>query len=447
MSGIGSASLSVDGYYRGVPVDERGYFSFIIPFCPRPIVIRSSAEGYVSTLKVLDIPADALEIVENVQVVLFKLADPVPIVLGEENILVTSGEARIVIPSGTTFLDGNENEVGGNVNAILNFIDPSNDNFDDSPGRFITDRQEELMSFGVLNLRFQDNAGNSLKPNGNIRIALADTEIQGYKLWLLNGQGEWKEKISQHVIRPSHAISRIVSRGKRQAGLTDLGSFGTDDIGQWINIDKVPSDAEKCYIKTRVFDDSTFASEVVNNGVDSYQTKFLLKIGNSAPYQGLNLYRPPTFSPGQTCYEVRCGESPKIQGILSVWTQETLGNGQSIPFPAIPIQLGNTALPVPLNTELGNLNYLVNPAETEAKLDFKSTSFGPLYEDKTICENSGLSGNSLWFARRQPDFVNTGFGSDICYVKISIYQSTDEFWISYKPPACGEMVHITSPTQ
>ena len=194
MSGIGSASLSVDGYYRGVPVDERGYFSFIIPFCPRKIVIRSSAEGYVSTLKVLDIPADALEIVENVQVVLFKLADPIPVVVGEENILETSGEARIVIPAGTTFLDGNGNEVGGNVNAILNFIDPSNDNFDDSPGRFITDRQEELMSFGVLNLRFQDNAGNSLKPNGNIRIALADTEIQATSYGCLMAKESGKRK-------------------------------------------------------------------------------------------------------------------------------------------------------------------------------------------------------------------------------------------------------------
>ena len=248
VSGIGSASLSVDGYYRGVPVDERGYFSFIIPFCPRQIVIRSSAEGYVSTLKVLDIPADALEIVENVQVVLFKLADPITVVVGEENILETSGEARIVIPAGTTFLDGNGNEVGGNVNAILNFIDPSNDNFDDSPGRFITDRQEELMSFGVLNLQFQDNAGNSLTPDGDIRIALVDTEVQGYKLWLLDNNGQWKKKKSGRVIKHRQAIRRLASRSRRQASLTDLGSFGSGDIGRWINIDKVPNGAKKCYV-------------------------------------------------------------------------------------------------------------------------------------------------------------------------------------------------------
>ena len=284
VSGIGSASLSVDGYYRGVPVDERGYFSFIIPFCPRQIVIRSSAEGYVSTLKVLDIPADALEIVENVQVVLFKLADPITVVVGEENILETSGEARIVIPAGTTFLDGNANEVGGNVNAILNFIDPSNDNFDDSPGRFITDRQEELMSYGVLNLRFQDNTGNSLTPEGDIRIALADTEVQGYKLWLLDNNGQWKKKKSGRVIKHRQAIRRLASRSRRQASLTDLGSFGTGDIGRWINIDKVPNGAKKCYVKTRVFNDISFTSEVSNNGVDTYQPKFLLKIGNGTPF-------------------------------------------------------------------------------------------------------------------------------------------------------------------
>ena len=418
VSGTGNASLSVDG----VLVDERGYFSFFLPFCPSQVVIRVWAEGYVSTLKVLDIPADTLWIVENVQVVLFRLADPVPVATGEENILQTSGAARIIIPAGTTFRDGNGNEVGGNVNSILSFIDPSNDNFDDSPGRFVTDGGEELMSFGVLNLRFQDDAGDSLTPEGDIRIALADTEVTGYKLWLLNNDGQWTEKRSRPVIEPNQAIGRPTSRGKRQASISDLGSFGTEDIGQWINTDKVPSDARRCYIKTRVFDDISFASEVVNNGVDQYQPKFLLKIGNGAPFQGLNLYRPPTYSPGQTCYEVRCGEPPKIQGIVLVWTQETIGNGQSIPFPAIPIQLGNPVLPGSIAAELGNRNYQVNAAETEAKMDFELSPTGPLYEDNTICESSALSDNSLWFARRKPVFNNTDFGSVVCYAKIIIYQ-------------------------
>ena len=435
--------MSVEGFYRGVPVDERGYFNFHLPFCPGQIVIRARAEGYVSTLKVVDIPSETLGIVENIQVVLFKLADPVPVVIGEENILTTSGAARIIIPGGTTFLDQNGNEVGGNVNAILNFIDPSNDNFDDSPGRFVTDGGDELMSFGVLNLRFKNDVGDSLTPNGDIRIALADSSEPGYKLWLLNSDGQWIEKISsanpvliggsqlagrsQSIGGRSQSIGRSrstggsVSRGKRQTSITDLGNFGTDDIGQWINIDKVPG-ASSCFIKTRVFDDISFTSEVVDNGVDQYTPKFLLKIGLSAPFQGLNLYRPPTFSPGQTCFEVRCGTPPNIHGIVSVMTQETLGNGQSVPFPAIPIQLGHPALPSSVNIELGSLNYEVNTAETEAKLDFESSPNGPLYEDETTCENSALSDNALWFARREPVFTNTDFGSDVCYARVVIYQ-------------------------
>ena len=428
VTGITAASLSVDGYYRGVPVDERGYFSFHLPYCPGEVVIRARAEGYVSTLKVVDIPYDTLGIVDNVQIVLFKLADPIAVKVGEENILETSGAARIIIPAGTTFLDGNGNAFGDNVNAILNFIDPSEDNFDDSPGRFVTDRGEELMSFGVLNLRFANDAGDSLTPQGNIRIALASDE-PGYILWLLNSKGQWMKKRSRPIFNADQAVRRL-SRNKRQAGITDLGGFGNDDIGRWINIDKVPRDATKCYVKTRVFDDISFTSEVVDNGVDQYQPKFLLKIGNAAPFQGLNLYRPPTFSPGQTCYEVRCGTPPTIQGFVSVMTQETIGNGQSVPFPAIPVQLGNTALPNSLDTKLGSLNYEVNPAETEAKLDFISSPDGPLYEDKTICEDSALSDNALWFARRKPVFTDTDFGSDVCYARITIYQrgynSSDE---------------------
>ena len=421
VSAIRSASLSVDGFYRGVPVDKNGYFSFSIPFCPRKIVIRASAKGYVSTMKVLDIPSDSLGVVENIQVVLFRLADPVLVVAGEENVLKTSGAARIIIPAGTTFLDENGNEAGGNVNAILNFIDPSNANFDDSPGVFVTDRGDELMSFGVLNLRFQDDDGNALTPRGDIRIALADTDATDYKLWLLNNDGGWTEKRSRPTIAgPAIARPSFLRRNRRQAGGDDLGGFGVEDIGRWINIDKVPN-AQRCYIKTRVFEDVSFINEVVNNGVDQYQPKFLLKIGNSAPFQGLNLYRPPTYSPGQTCYEVRCGENPKIKGYVSVLTQETIGNGQSIPFPAIPIHLGNPALPAALDTELANLNYQVNPTETEASLYFKSSSTGPLYDDQTVCEKSTPSENSLWFARRKPVFTNTDFGSDVCYARVMVY--------------------------
>ena len=391
-------------------------------------MIRARAEGYVSTLKVVDIPYDTQGTVDNLQIVLFKLADPIAVVLGEENILETSGAARIIIPAGTTFLDGNGNAVGDNVNAILNFIDPSEGNFDDSPGRFVTDRGEELMSFGVLNLRFADDAGDSLTPQGNIRIALASNE-PGYILWLLNSKGQWMKKRSRPVFSADEAVGRL-SRNKRQAGITDLGGFGNDDIGRWINIDKVPRDATKCYVKTRVFDDISFTSEVVDNGVDQYQPKFLLKIGNAAPFQGLNLYRPPTFSPGQTCYEVRCGTPPTIQGFVSVMTQETIGNGQSVPFPAIPVQLGHAALPNSLDTKLGSLNYEVNPAETEAKLDLISSPDGPLYEDKAICEDSAITDNALWFARRKPVFTDTDFGSDVCYARINIYQrgynSSDE---------------------
>ena len=418
MSGIGSAYLSVDGYYRGVPVDVNGYFNFHLPFCPGEVVIRARAEGYVSTLKVLDIHSDTLRTIENVQVVLFKLADPVPVVVGKENVLETSGAARIIIPAGTIFLDENGNEVGDNVNAILNFIDPSEDNFDDSPGRFVTDRDEELMSFGVLNLRFKNDVGDSLTPKGNIRIALADSEEPGYKLWLLNSNGKWMKKRSISVIGATQALGRLQSRNKRQAGITDLGRFGKDDIGRWINIDKVPRGARRCYIKTRVFDDISFASVVVNNGVDLYRPKFLLKIGNGAPFQGLNLYRSPTYS-GQTCYEVRCGTPPNIQGYVSVLTQETLGNGQSVSFPAIPIQQGHPSLPSSLDTELGSLNYEVNTAETEAKLGFEVSTNGPLYQDKRTCEKSD---NALWFARRKPVFTNTDFGSDVCYARIIIYQ-------------------------
>ena len=415
--------MSVDGYHRGLTADENGFFSFEIPHCPRKIIIRASQEGYVSTLKVLDIPTDNLGVIENVHIVLFRLAPPVPLTPNEENILQTSGAARVVIPAGTTFEDENGNEVGGNVNAILNFIDPSNDNFDDAPGIFVTNEGQQLMSFGVLNLRFHDDAGNNVLPQGNIRIAIVDTEETGYKLWTLNNEGVWQEKRSTGItnVGPGSLGASPLRRSKRQASGDDLGGFGTDDIGTWINIDKVPN-ADRCYVKARVFEDVSFTTEVPNGGLDTYQPKFLLKVGNSAPYQGLNLYRPPTNTPAQTCFEVRCGDDPKVQGYVKVFTQETMGNGQSIAIPAIPVQLGNPALPATLNTNLVNLNYQVNTDETEARLDFLSSTSGTLYNDETVCEQSALTGNALWFARRKPVFTNTDFGDDFCYVRIQLYQ-------------------------
>ena len=362
-------------------------------------------------MKVLNIPEGTQGMIENVQIVMFTLAPPVQVIPNEETVLSTTGAARVIIPAGTTFFDYNGNEATGNVQAILNFIDPSLDNFDDAPGVFLTDAGEQLMSFGVLNLRFQDDDGNSVLPDENIRVDLHDTAVTGYKLWTLNNDGQWKEKSNGLTSR----------RKRRQAGGDDLGSFGIEDIGNWINIDKIPS-AEACFVKTRVFQDLSFTSEVPNGGVDTYQPKFLLKVGNSAPYQGLNLYRPATTSPGLVCHEVRCGDDPKIQGFVSVWTQETIGNGQSIPLPAIPVQLGNPNSPSTLDTELSNLNYQVNAGLTEAGLDFFSSPSGPLYTDKTTCEGSSLNDNALWFARRKPEFTSTDFGEGICYLRVTIYQ-------------------------
>ena len=418
VSGIASASLSVNGFYDGVSVDDNGYFNFQLPFCPGEVVIKALADRYVPTVKVLDVQPETQGTVENVQVVLSHLALPIPVIVGEENILETSGAVRIIIQEGTTFLDKNGNEVRDNVNAIMSFIDPSNPNFNDSPGRFITDRGEELISLGLFQLQFRDTAGDSLTPNGGIRIVLVGSFEPGYKLWLLNTNGKWTEKISSAVIGDDQGIGSLVPRKKRQAGNTDLGSFGIDDLGHWITIGMI-ANAGMCYIKTRVFDDISFINEVVDNGVDQYKPKLLLKIGISAPFQGLKLDRPPTFSPGQTCFEVRCGAN--IQGIVSVMTQETLGSGQSIPVPAIPIQLTHSALPSSLNTALGALRYQVDTLQTAARLDFKSSPTGPFYQDETTCQNSAISDNALWFTPRAPVFTRTDIGSDVCYARIRIF--------------------------
>ena len=414
--------MSVNDYHDEVRVDENGYFYFDIPFCPGEVVLRIRADGYLSTLKILDVPTDTLGILDNIQVVLFELAEPVPVVVGEENILETSGAAMITILEGTTFLDKNGNEIRENVNAILNFIDPSDNDFRNSPGRFRTVDGEELVSLGVINLQFESDVGDRLTPNGDIRISLDGLDDPEYTLWVLNSDGYWVEKISDPVVGGSQAFAGLASRKKRQTGNTYIGRFGIGDIGQWINIDKVSS-ASVCFIKTRIFDDLSFTSEVVDNGVDNYKPEILLKIGTGAPFQGLNLYRPPTFSPGQTCFEVRCGVTNSL-GIVSVLTQETIGNGQSVLFPAVPIQLGHPQLPGSLNTELGILNYQMNTHKTEARLDFVSSPSGPLYENMTTCENSVLSDNSLWFARRAPMFTDTDFGIDVCYIRFEVEAST-----------------------
>ena len=413
--------MSVNDYHDEVLVDVNGFFNFDLPFCPGEVVLKVRAEGYVSTLKIVDVTSDTLGSVDNIEVVLFELAEPVTVVVGEENVLETSGAAKITISDGTTFLDKNGNEVQENVNAVLNFINPSDDDFRNSPGRFVTDEGEELVSLGLFNLIFENGVGDSLTPIGDISIALVGLNDPEYKLWLLNSNGQWMEKISDPVVEGSQALGGLASRKKRQTGSTVLGSFDTGDIGQWINLDKVSS-ASMCYIKTRVFDDMSFTSEVVVNGVDNYKPEFLLKIGAGSPFQGLSLYRAPIISPGQTCFEVRCGTTPKTQGIFSVITQETLGNGQSIPIPAIPIPVGHGELPSSLDTELASLNYEVNADKTEAKLDFESSTTGPLYQNLTTCENSALSDNSLWFARRSPVFTNTNFGSDVCYARVPLYQ-------------------------
>ena len=399
--------------------DTLGYFTFKLKIQnpekpPKRLVIKASKNGYFPTVKILAVTDNIIDTISGVDIVIFHLPSVTEFDPSDGAKLRTGNNAIIKVPPGTNFVDNNDNPVLGRVKALLKFIDRNPiirlaDEIETSPGEFISEG-EKLLSFSVFNLIFQDLDANPIKPKDDIVVQIVNTYIPSLTLWKLNDNGRWKQ------LAGGGGISN-------QTNIQIVGYLRPKHIGKWFNLGKLDKQT-LCYVKLRVFDDVSFTKEVLDGQADLYTPQFLHRIQNGSHFRSsMVLWLDPvrgTRSPGKDCHTVRCTDIENISGGISVFATETLGNMISMAVPAIPIPLDHPALPASLKVELTALNYTIDWDMATALLKFENDNNGPFYTDKQSCKSAGV-GNSLWFARRVPQFSDNAFGDKVCFARVRIY--------------------------
>nr|XP_006824259.1 PREDICTED: uncharacterized protein LOC100373293 [Saccoglossus kowalevskii] len=201
------------------------------------------------------------------QIFIQRLADPVTISATEKSTvpLGTNGHIELDIPG-----DGFYTEDGllytGDVKATVTFNDPSDPSAADTMESDFTTRDIEgntqlLKTYGVFNMKFQDESSNNLRVDAPMEIFInADqanidlTEVDddgnpSLRLWILNQiSGEWEDFGGLGIVQEK--------RKKRDTenflvGNIDVTGYDLSDIT--INLDKPMY--WSCFLKVRVYED------------------------------------------------------------------------------------------------------------------------------------------------------------------------------------------------
>ena len=412
VNGVEDVELTIQNYKKKLFMSaELGFFSFTLKrkkFRPKPksfpkrITITARKNGYIFSIKHVDIADESTDEVRNIKIVLFTRPEPHAFNTTDGVLLKTTNAVSVRVPANTEFEDADGNVVIGNINSVFHFIDPASRDFEDSPGEFITDDGNQLISLGLFIPSFETEEGAPLKPRGNIDVENGDPGVKGMRLYKMTTKGQWEE------------LSGGGARRKRQAeDGSVVGSFGPGEVDGWLNIDK-PEVQKLCYVKMRVFEDNTFSTEVTDGQDLTVAPHVLLKVIEGTSVLGLNLYPAGTDSPGQHCYPVRCTtlSTAPVTGEIMLFERRTSINSFSL---TQPVPSDNPDLPPALPA----LEYTVDANAKRVSLKFDSSTAGPLFEDENICKLAPTE-KSLWFALGPAQSPGEHFGDDVCVVKVRV---------------------------
>lgn len=307
----------------------------------------------------------------------------------------TGGQSpvKIELPSGTCLEDASGNQVSGVASVYLNFFSPETDDFRQSPGLFLRkSTEEQLVSYGVFQLHFEDDVGNAVYPRPLSHTCGSQVQVlqesvaevilswpnvnaaqwPDYILWKLDSSGLWEEL-------PAQTSNELI-----------IGNLGPNDIGKqtMLTIGLIEENPV-AYAKIRVFTDSSLSSEVTPNTSVSYHPDILLLVSQTGipPMSAIHLFSVVTTAPATVCHEVRLSsESSFLRASVSI---DRFISGAFVP--TIPVALSN--YPTNIQGTLSSLNYVVN--ENEISVDAQT---GDLFHPtKTACDSADITSPALWF--------------------------------------------------
>ena len=361
---------------------------------PQIITIKAQKIDYPLSFKQVPVTTE-IDVIQDIDIVLFSQLEAVTFNPEDGLSVNTTSGASVTVPPNMGFKDGNGNVVSTPVKAEVAAIDPATTNLDELPVKLQTTNGEPLQSFGLINPSFKDENGYNIVPNNEIEISVPNQDVPDLNLYGATPNGDLEE------------VPGGNTRKKRQATGNIVYKIGAEYIGKWLSISKAFKQP-LCYAKMRVFTNSTFSTQVTDGQI-SFLPVVIMKVFKGTSMSGYTRNIKGTDAPSQDCYAVRCStNTTTIKGEI------TLHGGKLVTKPIPP---NDPALPMELDASLTNLNYKIDSGKRIASLIFNTTTDGPLFKNKTVCESAPKE-KSLWFAlpTQQPAEVN--FGDEVCYARI-----------------------------
>eukprot|EP00058_Branchiostoma_floridae_P022936 XP_002608426.1 hypothetical protein BRAFLDRAFT_96564 [Branchiostoma floridae] len=305
---------------------ETGIFEFTIETTASKIALtfRDNFKKLVTSTRVLSLTdSDTLDF----DVVMKLRPPPVTLMSSQNNVIdlgTVEGEeplAELDIPANSLFTADGE-MFSGEVKASVSFIDPRNpDDFELIQGELtavdVEGREETMETFGMFNMDFETEEGDSLELGGNVsvhidpaqtNIDLTDVDengILGTKLWLLSQDtGLWEEAGSLRV-------GTATRRRKRSTFIIGEFLYIAD---RPCNFDRVEPYHRRCFAQVRAYDSlSNFyrsKSTGIRTGAVRDADVALVTTSNRGGFSRLNslsVYRRGrTNSNGRICLETLC---------------------------------------------------------------------------------------------------------------------------------------------
>nr|XP_006821314.1 PREDICTED: cartilage intermediate layer protein 1-like isoform X1 [Saccoglossus kowalevskii] len=229
---------------------------------------------------------------------------------------------------------GNGTLYTGNVTASVNFIDPRDSQIVDTIQSDLSTRDVEgnvqnLNTFGMVSMNFEDDSGDPLDVDGSIKIYvdaekanLNITEIDENmlpRLWLLNAEsGEWEDI----------GGLRLESSKRRKRDIEEVFIVGDIEVtgisinSIWCNIDSIERLDQVCFLKVRVYDDEQLTVPMDNVEVTAITNDLDIRVARTnrgLRYSGgkFNFFDKKVTQVGQTCLRVFC-DSTGLKFYLNV---------------------------------------------------------------------------------------------------------------------------------
>lgn len=273
----------------------------------------------------------------------------------------------------------------------FNFFNPETSDFKLSSGLFRkSNTEEQLSTYGVFQLRFDDGAGNAVYPRplthscgsqlpvpqksvAEVILSWSNvnaTQWPDYSLWKLDINGLWEE-IS--ALRKLRNVSNDVV----------IGALGPNDIGgqTMMNIAIIESNP-LAYVKIRVFTDCSNIPDVI------YRPNILMRESHDGipPMSAVQLFSDATTTPATACHEVRLSTLAKALRITVSLDRFDIGDVTT----TTPDELSN--YPCNIQTILSSLNYGVNGNE----ISVDAQTSGLFHSTKEACDSALLISPALW---------------------------------------------------